>query len=47
VTPAGVDQWNWDVPVSFSADTLQMTVIAVELTTGLRGSVTLEPSSWK
>jgi hypothetical protein len=47
VTPAGVDQWNWDAPVSFSADTLRMTVTAVELTTGMRGSVTLEPSSWK
>jgi hypothetical protein len=47
VTPAGVDQWIWEAPVSFSADTLRMTVIAVELTTGMRGSVTLEPSSWK
>jgi hypothetical protein len=47
VTAAGVDQWIWEAPVSFSADTLRITVTAVELTTGMRGSVTLEPSSWK
>ena len=44
---AYVDQWDWDAPVSFSADTLRMTVTAVELTTGMRRSVTIEPSSWK
>ena len=45
--PEGVDQWIWDIPVSFSADSLRMTVTAVELTTGMRGSATLESSSWK
>ena len=41
------DEWTWDVPLTWSADTLRMTILAEEMITGLKASATLDPSSWK
>jgi hypothetical protein len=45
--PADADEWTWDIPLTWSADTLRMTITAEEMVTGMKASVTLDPSSWK